>query len=139
MKKPEEKPAIIKQPQKKNGGVVINDLAVELKYLRATVRDVGESFIMRREGEIETLLTYLEGLSARQVKDDAREWLHEVRHLKVKPQKGRLRDLKAIDALLEKLLDTIIDAGKASSGSVAGKRKPAPLTLILPAVEGQGS
>lgn len=139
MTSPTGKPALKKPAPKKNGSAVIDDLAVELKYLRATVRDVGESFIMRREGEIETLLTYLEGLSARQVKDDAREWLHEVRHLKVKPQKGRLRDLKAIDALLEKLLDTIIDAGKASSGKVTGGKKPAPQALILPAAEGLDS
>ena len=37
-------------------GAVREELALELKNLRKIVRDVGEIFILRREGEIETIV-----------------------------------------------------------------------------------
>lgn len=86
-----------------------NELVNELKYLRSLVRDVGEGYIMRKEGEIETLLGYLESLPPRAVRLASRGWLRELRNLPVKPEKGRLKDLKRIDTLLEEFLDSVID------------------------------
>ena len=81
----------------------------ELKYLRSVVRDVGEGFIIRKEGEIEALLNSLDALPPRTVHQVSKSWLKELRNLPIKPAKGRLKDLKRIDSLLEDLLETVED------------------------------
>lgn len=86
-----------------------DELVKELKYLRSVIRDVGEGYIIRKEGEIEALLGYLGALPPRAVRQMSRGWLKEMRNLPVKPSKGRLKDLKRIDMLLEDLLDTVIE------------------------------
>lgn len=93
-----------------NGKDLQADLTAELRQLRRLVRDIGESFILRREGEIETLIASLTALPAGRVKADAPAWLRMVRHLKVKPAKGRLKDVKDVDRLIGELMDALIDA-----------------------------
>ncbi|HYR02017.1 MAG TPA: hypothetical protein VES58_01635, partial [Syntrophobacteria bacterium] len=91
--------------------------------LRRLVRDVGESFIMRREGEIETLIEYLTTLPAGKVKSAAPAWLHMVRHLKVKPAKGRLKDVKDMDRLIGELMAALIEAQEKGKTPVRRKSK----------------
>jgi len=86
-----------------------DELVKELKYLRSVIRDVGEGYIIRKEGEIEALLGYLDALPTRAVRQMSRGWLKEMRNLPVKPSRGRLKDLKRIDMLLEDLLDAVIE------------------------------
>lgn len=86
------------------------DFIRELKHLRTLVREVGEQFILRREGEVETIISHLEGVPPKILKDQASDWLHEIKTLKLKPAKGRMRDLKGIDALIEDLTEQIISA-----------------------------
>lgn len=93
-----------------NGKDLQVELTAELRQLRRLVRDIGESFILRREGEIETLIAYLTALPAGRVKVEAPAWLRMVRHLKVKPAKGRLKDVKDMDRLIGELMDALIDA-----------------------------
>lgn len=81
----------------------------ELKYLRSVVRDVGEGFIIRKEGEIEVLLNCLDALPPRTVHQVSKSWLKELRTLPIKPAKGRLKDLKRIESLLEDLRETVED------------------------------
>lgn len=95
------------------------DFIRELKHLRTLVREIGEQFILRREGEVETIISHLEGVPTKIIKDQASDWLHEIKTLKLKPAKGRMRDLKGIDALIEDLTEQIIsaqDGHKRSSG-----------------------
>ncbi|MDO9080422.1 MAG: hypothetical protein Q7U44_06435 [Desulfuromonadales bacterium] len=82
----------------------------ELRTLRQTVREVGESFILRKEGEIEALLNYLLEMRPAQVEKFGRSWLRESRELSIKPTKGRIKDLRRLDALLEDLLSNVIEA-----------------------------
>ena len=89
---------------------VREELVRELKHLRATVREVGENFILRREGEIETIVGLLATIPAAPLKKEAPDWLHEIRELKLKPAKGRLKDLKELDALIEELADQVMTA-----------------------------
>ena len=89
---------------------VIEELVGELRHLRAAVREVGESFILRREGEIETVISQLESVSTALLKRESTGWLHEIRDLKLKPAKGRLKDLKGIDELIAGLTDRVITA-----------------------------
>ena len=77
------------------------ELADELRRLRTLVRQAGEQFILRREGEIEELLGGA-GFTALPSAENG-QWLGQVRQLKLKPHKGRLRDLRAIRELLAAL------------------------------------
>lgn len=93
-----------------SGQAVREELMRELKHLRAEVREVGESFILRREGEIETIIGLLATVPATPLKTEAPGWLHEIRELKLKPAKGRVKDLKELDALIEELADQVMTA-----------------------------
>jgi hypothetical protein len=81
----------------------------ELKYLRVTLKEIGEAFILRSEGEIETIAGYLTGMSPKNTRQIAKVWLKEARGTNFKPTKGRFKDLKKIDHLLEDLLHLIIE------------------------------
>jgi hypothetical protein len=81
----------------------------ELRSLRQTVREAGESFILRKEGEIEALLNHLLEMRPAQVGKFGRSWLRESRDLSLKPTKGRIKDLRRLDALLEDLLSHVIE------------------------------
>jgi hypothetical protein len=87
-----------------------HDLVSELKSLRAEVRAVVEGYLLCKEGEIETLLDYLLKMPPGVLKTVARPWKRETRSLKLKPAKGRLKDLKKIDNLLHNLLNCVIEA-----------------------------
>jgi hypothetical protein len=95
---------------------VREELVRELKHLRGAVREAGENFILRREGEIETIIGLLATIPATPLKTEAPDWLHEIRELKLKPAKGRLKDLKELDVLIEELADRVMIAqdGKKS-------------------------
>jgi len=102
--------------------LLLEELSDQLKHLRRLVREVGESFILRREGEIETLLAYFEALPKAKLKSQGPAWLRQISHLKLKPKKGRLKDLKEIDKSIDELLDGVIAAQEPSKKK--GKIKP---------------
>jgi hypothetical protein len=108
-----------------------HDMIDELKMLRSLVRETAEGFILRKEGEIESLLAYLNTLTPAKLKAVSTPWLRDLRELKLKPAKGRGKDLKRIDSLLEELFNQIIavdaaDVEKKSAGKAkhGGKHKP---------------
>ena len=86
------------------------EIVAELRHLRAAVRDAGESFILRAEGEIENIITHLEAVPTPLLKRRSPGWLHEIRTLKLKPAKGRIKDLKGIERLIEELAGQVIEA-----------------------------
>jgi hypothetical protein len=88
----------------------VEHLLSELKYLRTILKEAGEAFILRTEGKIETLSGYLAGMSPKESRQIGRTWLREVHGTSFKPAKGRFKDLKKIDDLLEDLSDTIIES-----------------------------
>ncbi len=106
-----------------NGKDLKAELTAELRQLRRLLREVGEGFILRREGEIETLIEQLETLPAGKVKGTAPEWLRALRHLKVKPVKGRLRDVKDIDHLIGAFMDGLNDAQEKGKTPARSKAK----------------
>ncbi len=87
-----------------------HELVTELKSLRASVRETAEGFILCKEGEVEALLDYLLKMPPVRLKTIARTWVKEIHGLKIKPAKGRVKDLKKIDVLLHDLLDSAIEA-----------------------------
>lgn len=97
----------------------------ELRTLRQTVREVGEGFILRKEGEIEALLSYLLEMPPAQVEKFGRSWLRESRDLSIKPTKGRIKDLRRLDALLEDLLSRVIEVDTPAQKKVPARPKEA--------------
>lgn len=113
----------MKEKHGKTNEALCQELLTELKSLRTAVRDAGEGFVLRKEGEIEALSSHLLVMPAGKLRTVAREWHRELRELNIKPAKGRLRDLKRIDHLLGGLLNAIIEV----DSSAAGLRPVVPL------------
>lgn len=113
--------------RKGNGGPgdeLRDEVAGELKLLCSVVREIGESFILRREGEIESLLGCLAALPRKRLRESAPEWLRELHRLKVKPHKGRLRDLKELDRLIGGLLEQFLEL-QPEPGARLRRQRPA--------------
>jgi hypothetical protein len=91
-------------------GAVREELVQELRHLRGLVRETGEQFILRREGEIETIISNLATVPAAKLRRETPGLLHEIRSLKLKPAKGRMKDLKGLESLIEELADRVISA-----------------------------
>lgn len=90
-----------------------NLLAAELKTLRMSVRECAESFALCKEGEIEAMLEGMQALSPRKLKIVADLWSRELRGFKIKPMKGRLKDLKKLEILLCNLSSQLTEAEEA--------------------------
>lgn len=99
----------MKKIDRNNSDELRQTLFEELRTLRQTVREAGEGFVLRKEGEIEALLSYLREMRPAQVEKFGRSWLRESRDLSIKPTKGRIKDLRRLDALLEDLLSRVIE------------------------------
>ena len=105
-----------KKPTK--NGELLGDLTRELKHLRLVTREVGENFILRREGEVEALIASLSSVPTGKLRTVANELLRDLHNLKLKPEKGRLKDLKELDRLIEELTNRVMtaqDSGKNSN------------------------
>jgi hypothetical protein len=105
-----------------------NLLSAELKALRVSVRESAESFMLCKEGEIENLLDSMLKLSPRKLKSVALLWTRELRDLKLKPQKGRIKDLKKLDAMLESLSNHLIEIDETTPKKAAPRTKKATAT-----------
>jgi hypothetical protein len=84
-------------------------VAEELAFLRKTLRDLAAAYAAHLEGEITALLGSVHSDAAGKKKlpparaHDLRDMLTLLRHLEVRPEKGRRRDLKKIETLVEEL------------------------------------
>ncbi len=86
---------MVKTGKPKNPGKNVElqaELTRELKHLRAVVREVGEACILRREGEVEALIDNLSGIPSGKLRAVANNLLHDLHSLRLKPEKGRLKD-----------------------------------------------
>lgn len=98
------------EPKSKSASALpLQTVAEELAFLRKTFRDLAETYAMQVEAEITRLysavLADAEGkkkLPASRAAD-LRDMLMLLRSLDVKPSKGRRRDLKKIETLIEEL------------------------------------
>jgi len=113
----------------------------ELRTLRQTVREAGEGFILRKEGEIEALLSYLLEMCPSQVEKFGKSWLRESRDLSIKPTKGRIKDLRRLDTLLEDLLNHVIEVDTPKQKVPARAKKPLPhpegMNTVVTSVSGE--
>lgn len=81
----------------------------ELTFLRKTFRDLASAYSAQLEGEIAHVQTVVQRDSESKKKlpgtrvSDLRDMLMLLRSLEVKPTKGRRRDLKKVENLIEEL------------------------------------
>jgi len=109
------KPGKPKKPTK--NGELRDELIRELKHLRVVTREVGENFILRREGEVEALIANLASVPPGKLRTVASDLLRDPHNLKLKPDKGRLKDLKELDQLIGALAERVMtaqDCGKTT-------------------------
>jgi hypothetical protein len=84
-------------------------VAEELAFLRKNFRDLMATYAGQIEGEITTLLGLVQSDAQRGKKlpaaraHELRDMLSLLRNLEIKPAKGRRRDLKKVENLLEEL------------------------------------
>ncbi len=88
---------------------VTGELIQELHALRSAIDVIIDHYVMNVKARVEEMLRTLEGkdiIGEDQPNPDTKtieKMLVKIRDLKVKPKKGRLKDLKRIEALLEEL------------------------------------
>jgi hypothetical protein len=82
-------------------------LGVEMRRIRSLFIEIGERYLADVEGRI---VVVIDGLEKRKLPAPCVErLLKEVRALKVKPRKGRRKDLARIEALAEGIRKTLED------------------------------
>jgi len=86
---------------RRNREEMLTEMVAEFRHLRNIIREVGEALIIRKESQVEALVEMLETLSASELRALSPEWLRQIKQLKVKPAKGRMKDLKQIVHLME--------------------------------------
>jgi|GEM_PF-1891181 len=85
------------------------ELSAELAKVRSMLKESGENLLTRLDGELVTLARYLSGQGLPDEKpvlppaEALSEMILQARALKVKPHKGRVKDLARIQGLLETL------------------------------------
>ena len=80
---------------------MLTEMCTEFRQLRNIIREAGEAFIIRKESEVETLVEVVETFSVAELRAISPDWLRQIKQLKLKPAKGRLKDLKQIVHLME--------------------------------------
>ena len=86
-------------------------LEIELRHLRTLLREVAANYVSGLEADIERVVEVI-GENDRRKKGDVqarqvelRDVLDRIRALKVKPEKGRRRDVKRMDTLIRELVE----------------------------------
>jgi hypothetical protein len=79
-------------------------LEAELGRLRVLVREVGEAYITNLEAEVVQIQSDLASVAGDLRTDEpVVRMIEEIRTLRVKPGKGRMKDVKRMDALIDRL------------------------------------
>ena len=97
----------------KKGTATADLLIDELRHLRMVAREAAQTFILRQEGDIETIITCLSTISAGTARRKSPEWRSLLATLRLKSEKGRLKDLKALHETVRQLLASVLDETEA--------------------------
>ena len=95
-------------PMEEEKSSPLNSVAQELESLRKVVREALESYAARLDGEIsQTAEVVQKEIGKKKIADarmrDARDMLTLLRNTQIKVDKGRRKDLKKIESLVEDL------------------------------------
>lgn len=85
------------------------ELALRLNHLKAETREVCESYLANIEGDLSTLVEFLDGSSEVRRSRDAKAatmeaWIKILDAVSLKPHKGRRKDLRRIDQAVKALM-----------------------------------
>lgn len=103
-------------------------LQVELRRIRSLVKEIAAAYIPRLESRAEEVSGRLKEATAADA-GELKQMLLKIRRLSVKPQKGRRKDLKKMEALLEELsedADRVVERSEkisAASSNTASEKK----------------
>lgn len=86
----------------RNGRDPIKSMGVELHRLRSLFREIVENYATKVEGEIAQLQEVMQE-NGKDREEGIQAMLTSLRQLKVKPEKGRRRDLKRIHDLVQEM------------------------------------
>jgi len=83
-------------------------VGIELAHLRALFREVVTSYVQKREAQIERVAELVQELSRSSTSPSEQtaflqQLVDQIRELKVKPRKGRRKDVLRLDALIKEL------------------------------------
>ncbi len=84
----------------------------EVRRLRSLLKEITQAYLVRREGEIAALVSWMDDLKLSE--DDAKKDEQRLKRileetskllssLKIKPEKGRLRDIRRLHTLVDEL------------------------------------
>jgi len=78
---------------------------MELKRLRSLIEEITSAYLIKRQAQIESFISAIsENESAKEERlKDIRKMQKGLRSLKVKPEKGRYKDLKRVENLIVNL------------------------------------
>lgn len=78
---------------------------MELKRLRSLLEEITSAYLIKRQAQIESFVSAIsENESAKEGRlKDIRSMQRGLRNLKVKPEKGRYKDIKRAEALIVNL------------------------------------
>lgn len=124
------------------------DLELELRHLRTVLREMAANYVSGLESEIERVAEVI-GDDERQEEGSVRDRqvnlqgiLDRIRTLKVKPEKGRLKDLMRMDGLIGELVtwSEELDWREIQGGGISTKDEPTkhPGGKGVVAIEGSG-
>jgi hypothetical protein len=110
------KPGPVAGPRGEADAELRQRLSTELRHLRSLTRETADNFALNREGKVESLLALLAELPPAALRREGPAWLALLRELKVKPEKGRLKDLARVHAAVRALTRALVAS--------AEKRRP---------------
>ncbi|MSS73439.1 MAG: hypothetical protein EXS64_18410 [Candidatus Latescibacteria bacterium] len=88
----------------RNGRDARKSMDIELNRLRSLFREIVENYATKVEGEIAQLQEVMQEHGEERGREEAiQAMLTSIRQLKVKPEKGRLKDLKRIHDLVQEM------------------------------------
>ncbi len=90
-------------PAAANGRGVRKTMDVELNRLRSMFKEIVENYAAKIEGEIAQVCEEVREQEGEDCEEALQAMLTCLRQIKVKPEKGRLRDLKRIHELVKEM------------------------------------
>lgn len=75
---------------------------VEIRRIRSLVKEIASNYVSKVEGQAEDMAKAVEEIQI-DARDEFKKMLKEIRELNVKPNKGRRKDLRRLEDLIDQL------------------------------------
>ena len=90
------------------------DLTLRLNHLKAEAREACESYLANVDSDVSTLVEFLNGSSVVKKPRDRKTatlkgWMKTLDGTQIKPNKGRVKDLRRIDRTIRSMMETAFE------------------------------